>query len=246
MYSLIQHSILRSKLPRTICRFLSLSKDGKKQGTCQQLRKEPETGLVTIAEAANRLSISADRVRRWAWQGLIRSDRPIGRNRLYHLESVKEKLSGHQRPFRVLENFPKTDFKVMELFAGGGGLALGLENAGLQTHLLVESNRDACATLRKNWPDKQVLECDIESIDFSSHCGEVDVVSGGFPCQPFSHAGARRGFEDARGTLFFELARCVEQVQPKIIIGENVRGLLTHDGGRTLDTMLERLHQLGY
>ena len=248
MYSLIQYSIIRPKLPLTIRRSLSLLKDGKKlnQDTGQQLRKETESGFVTISEAANQLSISADTVRRWAWRGLIRSDRPTGRNRLYHLKSVREKLSGRQRPFRILENHLKTNFKVLELFAGGGGLALGLENAGLQSHLLVENNRDACATLRKNWPDKQLLERDIESIDFSSYRGEVDVVSGGFPCQAFSSVGARRGFGDTRGTLFFELARCVEQVQPKIIVGENVSGLLKHDGGRTLDTMLATFHQLGY
>src|SRR5690606_36073756 len=75
---------------------------------------------------------------------------------------------------------------------------------------------------------------------------KVDVVTGGFPCQAFSYAGKRMGFEDARGTLFYEFARVVKEVNPSICIGENVRGLLSHDNGKTLKGMISILDEIGY
>ena len=71
-------------------------------------------------------------------------------------------------------------------------------------------------------------------------------MTGGFPCQAFSYAGKKLGFEDTRGTLFFEFARCLDEVRPKVFMAENVRGLLKHDAGRTLNTMIQVLNQLGY
>jgi len=185
-------------------------------------------------------------IRSWAKKNLLRYDRAIGLNRLISYNSVREKLSGKQRPFQVLKHPTKTGFNVIELFAGAGGLALGLDHAGLQTELLVENNRDACNTLRENWLDKELLESDVRDVNFSDYHGQVDVVSGGFPCQAFSDFGNRGVFEDTRGTLFFEFARCVRDVQPKIFMGENVRGLLSHDKGRTLEVILTTLRDLGY
>lgn len=97
-----------------------------------------------------------------------------------------------------------------------------------------------------NRPDWNVVSKDVSTIDFSAYKGLVDVVSGGFPCQSFSYAGNKAGFEDTRGTLFFEFARCVSEVQPKVALGENVRGLLNHDKGRTLQVMTQSLRSLGY
>jgi DNA (cytosine-5)-methyltransferase 1 len=71
-------------------------------------------------------------------------------------------------------------------------------------------------------------------------------MAGGFPCQAFSYAGMKRGFEDARGTLFYEYARLIKQVKPRLVLGENVRGLLNHDNGRTLSTMVQILEELDY
>ena len=76
--------------------------------------------------------------------------------------------------------------------------------------------------------------------------GKIDLLTGGFPCQAFSYAGKQGGFEDTRGTLFFELARAVREVQPKVFMAENVRGLVAHDGGRTLDTIRNVIKELGY
>lgn len=141
---------------------------------------------------------------------------------------------------------PKRRYTSIELFAGGGGLALGLEKAGLEHILLNELMPEACETLRINRPNWNVVEGDVSKIDFSSYRGKVDVVSGGFPCQTFSYAGKKAGFNDARGTLFFEFARVIKETQPKMFIGENVRGLLIHDGGRTLATIKSVLEDLGY
>lgn len=132
----------------------------------------------------------------------------------------------------------------IELFAGCGGLALGLENAGLKHELLVEIDKDCVETLKRNRPEWNVINEDISNVDFSSF--KADVVSGGCPCQPFSYAGKKLGFEDTRGTLFFEFARCVKEVQPKICLLENVQGLVHHDSGRTLKTMISVLDDLGY
>lgn len=134
----------------------------------------------------------------------------------------------------------------LELFAGGGGLALGLEQAGVEALAVVEIDHEACETLRHNRPNWTVIEADIHNVDFSEYKGKVDLVSGGAPCQAFSYAGKKLGFGDTRGTLFAEFARCVEQVQPKMFLFENVRGLLSHDKGRTFATIKQTFEDLNY
>ncbi len=138
------------------------------------------------------------------------------------------------------------NFRSIELFAGAGGLALGLEKAGFNAILLNEIDKHACATLRHNRPNWNVVEGDISQIDFTPYRGNVDFISGGFPCQAFSYAGNKQGFDDVRGTLFFEFARAIQEVQPKVFLGENVRGLLSHDDGRTLATIKAVIADLGY
>lgn len=207
---------------------------------------------VTIHIAAEELGVSTDTIRRWAKKGLIRSTRSPENHRLFNLKELRRlrtKLSGGGggKPFRVLKRRGrKTPFKVIELFSGCGGMALGFENAGLRGEMLVEIDRKACATLRQNWPRKKIVEGDVGEVDFSAYRDQIDIVAGGFPCQAFSYAGQGRGFADTRGTLFFEFARCLQEVRPKIAIGENVRGLMKHDDGRTLEIMLGTLRELGY
>ena len=134
----------------------------------------------------------------------------------------------------------------IELFAGAGGLALGLEHAGMECLLLVENDKKACQTLKNNRPEWNVICEDIRKIDFSSYHDQIDLVSGGFPCQAFSYAGKRLGMEDTRGTLFYEFARCLKEVRPKMFLAENVKGLLSHDKGKTLETILSVFESLGY
>ncbi len=133
---------------------------------------------------------------------------------------------------------------VIELFAGAGGLALGLERAGIKANALIEIDKDCVETLHMNKPEWPVVHKDIKEISFKGM--EADIVTGGFPCQSFSHAGKKLGFEDTRGTLFFEFARCVKEVLPKMFVAENVAALVRHDNGRTLSTMLRVLSSFGY
>lgn len=144
-------------------------------------------------------------------------------------------------------------YTTIELFAGAGGLALGVEKAGFKTLGLVEFNKDACDTLRANRPKWNVICDDIANISgqdleqiFHVKKGELDLLSGGAPCQAFSYAGKRLGLEDARGTLFYHYAVFLEKLQPKMFLFENVRGLLTHDGGKTYRTIIDIFEKAGY
>ena len=147
-------------------------------------------------------------------------------------------LPAHEKPLK--------QFNVVELFAGGGGFAIGLERAGLSCLVLNEIDKNACQTLGQNRPDWNVIEGDIRQIDFSIYKGKAEVVTGGFPCQAFSCAGKKLGIKDTRGTLFYEFVRAVKEIQPLICVGENVRGLLNHDGGKTLAEMVSALDDIGY
>lgn len=141
---------------------------------------------------------------------------------------------------------PLRKYNSVELFAGAGGLALGMEKAGFNHVLLNESDHSACLTLTKNRPEWSVIEGDVRNIDFKPLHGKVDFLSGGFPCQAFSYAGKQGGFSDMRGTLFFELARAVSEIQPRVFMGENVKGLVSHDHGRTFETIKAAIAELGY
>ena len=140
----------------------------------------------------------------------------------------------------------RSSVSSIELFAGAGGLALGLEKAGIDTKAFVEIDQYCCETLKRNRPNWNVINEDISKIDFKKYKGKIDLVTGGFPCQAFSYAGKKLGFDDIRGTLFYEFARCIKEVQPLMFMGENVRGLKSHDKGKTLKTILEVLDSLGY
>ena len=141
---------------------------------------------------------------------------------------------------------PLRQYTSVELFAGGGGLALGMSLAGFHHVLLNEFDSSACKTLKYNKPEWNVIEGDVRHIDFTPLKGKVDFLSGGFPCQTFSYAGKGAGFDDTRGTLFFELARAVKEMQPKVFLGENVKGLVSHENGRTLETIRNTIAELGY
>lgn len=144
-------------------------------------------------------------------------------------------------------------FTSIELFAGAGGLALGLEQAGFEHLGLVEFDRAAADTLEINRPNWNVLCEDVEVVasrdlesEFNIKKYELDLLSGGAPCQSFSYAGKRLGLEDVRGTMFYHYATFLHKLQPKLFIFENVRGLLTHDNGRTFTTIRDIFGDEGY
>ncbi|KKR06786.1 MAG: Cytosine-specific methyltransferase [Parcubacteria group bacterium GW2011_GWC2_39_14] len=207
-----------------------------------------EEQFITAGEAAFKLGISIDTIRRWDKKGLIKSFRDERNDRMFSLEEIKRiqnKTQGDKKSkFKILKNKETSKYTAIELFAGAGGTALGMENAGIQHILLNEYDKHACETLRINKPNWNVVEQDVRELKFFE--GQADIVQGGFPCQTFSCAGNKRGFEDIRGTLFFEFARCVKEVRPKIAIGENVKGLLNHDDGQTIKTMVGVLEEIGY
>lgn len=144
-------------------------------------------------------------------------------------------------------------FTSIELFAGAGGLALGLEKAQFHHIALIESDKNAVNTLISNRPNWAVVHDDITNISpldlpkkFNICVGELDLLSGGSPCQSFSYAGNRQGLEDVRGTLFYHFATFLKKLQPKTFLFENVKGLLTHDKGNTYSTILRVFTQAGY
>lgn len=137
--------------------------------------------------------------------------------------------------------------KLIDLFAGVGGIRIGatqaLQEFGIESKCVLSSEIDekACETYYLNfgeYPSGDIHNIiDIEPFDF---------LLAGFPCQPFSYAGKRKGFGDTRGTLFFEIERILDNYKPKAFLLENVRGLYTHDKGRTFETIINKLHELGY
>jgi len=203
----------------------------------------------SLSESAKLLSVSEDTIRRWEKKGLIKSSRNNSNHRLFNIDELSrvsnKKNSAQGGEFKTLKS-KKNGFTVIELFAGCGGMALGLENAGFKTELLVEIDKNAVNTLKTNRKKWNVLCEDVSKVNFTSYAGKVDVVAGGFPCQAFSYAGKGLGFGDPRGTLFYEFLRCINEVRPKVVIGENVRGLEKHDGGKTLKTMIHLLDEVGY
>lgn len=209
----------------------------------------------TVHEVADKLNVSTDTIRRWEKKGLIRSTRSTRNYRLFDLDEVKRIMSrsgtggAESGAYKVLKSKP-AGYSSIELFSGCGGLALGLENAGFSNKLLVEIDKPACDTLKLNRQDWNLLPGDIHVLNdesvFDRYYGEIDLVAGGFPCQAFSYSGKGLGFGDPRGTLFFEYLKVIKAVQPRIALAENVRGLLRHDGGKTLSTIVNCLEREGY
>lgn len=205
----------------------------------------------SAAIVADTLSVSKRNVETWAKNGKLI---PALNHDLHEKPYTKEQLENFEQ-FSAMFNSswdqemsvePARDYSLVELFAGAGGLALGLEQAGFKSILLNEKDKYACATLRANRPAWNVVEDGIENVDFTHLNGKVDLLTGGFPCQPFSYAGKQLGFEDLRGTLVFEMARAIKEIQPKVFLAENVKGLAENDNGRTLSTIIKVLEDLGY
>lgn len=139
--------------------------------------------------------------------------------------------------------------KFIDLFAGIGGFRLGMESAGHECVAFCEIDKFARASYKAIHNTEGEIELhDITTVTDEEirNIGHVDVICGGFPCQAFSIIGARRGFEDTRGTLFFEIARFAAILKPKYLFLENVKGLLNHDKGNTFETILSALDELGY
>ncbi|EAD7001100.1 DNA (cytosine-5-)-methyltransferase [Listeria monocytogenes] len=140
--------------------------------------------------------------------------------------------------------------KFLDLFAGIGGFRLGMERAGHKCVGYVEIDKFARKSYQAihdtegEWTREDITK--VTDDEWRTLRGTVDIICGGFPCQSFSIAGKRLGFEETRGTLFFEIARAAKQIQPRLLFLENVKGLLSHNKGETFATILTALHELGY
>ena len=139
------------------------------------------------------------------------------------------------------------DLTCASFFAGVGGIDLGFEEQGFQTVYANEFDTKARETFALNFPSVELDGRDIREVS-ASDVPKVDVIMGGFPCQAFSITGYQQGFHDekGRGNLFFELARIIEEKQPKVIFLENVKNLVSHDKGNAFKVILKTLEELGY
>lgn len=142
--------------------------------------------------------------------------------------------------------------KFIDLFSGIGGFRLGMEMAGHECvgHVEIDKYANLSYAAIHEPKEGEFFGQDITAVTDESLYGlrdrGIEVICGGFPCQAFSIAGKRKGFEDTRGTLFFEIARFASILRPKYLFLENVKGLLNHESGDTFETILRTMDELGY
>jgi len=145
----------------------------------------------------------------------------------------------------------KYNLRGISLFAGAGGDTLGMIRAGVNVVGFVENQKDAISTHLANFPESKLIGSDIRNIpdaDFKQYIGNIDIIFGGFPCQSFSHGGKKRA-NDPRGGLYKEFIRIANIIKPKMLIAENVKGILTRknsDGGLIINTILNDFKEIGY
>ena len=133
----------------------------------------------------------------------------------------------------------QNSLKFIEVCAGAGGLSSGFIEAGFTPLILNEVDKVFCETLRTNHPGVPVICKDMRELHLTDYRGQVDILMGGVPCQAFSQAGLRKGLEDPRGQLMLEMNRLILECQPRIILIENVKGLVSHQDGKTLQALIE-------
>ena len=140
--------------------------------------------------------------------------------------------------------------KFIDICSGIGGFRSALENNGHECLAFAEIDKYAKQSYRAIYDTEGEDELDditaITDEHFRLYRGQCDIITGGFPCQAFSIAGNRRGFDDTRGTIFFHIARAIKEIQPSYVLLENVKGLFSHDKGRTFGTIIQALDELGY
>ena len=142
----------------------------------------PPQSTATLDQAAAEIGESAETIRLWAKKSLVRSSRDDKKQRVFdlaELRRVQEALRNGKRSgadFTPLKSPTRSSYRAIELFTGCGGMALGFDNAGIQSELLIEWDKHACATLRQNWPDKNLVEDDVSGVNFGDYRGEIDIA----------------------------------------------------------------------
>jgi DNA (cytosine-5)-methyltransferase 1 len=140
------------------------------------------------------------------------------------------------------EKTEKHKYTFIELCAGCGGLSSGLIKAGFTPLLLNDNNIDCCKTLKQNHPNINIICSSMDKIDYTEYINNVDLLTGGVPCQSFSHAGLRKGLEDPRGDLMMKFIEILFLIKPKIFMIENVKGLLSHNDGITMKKIIDTIN----
>ena len=135
--------------------------------------------------------------------------------------------------------------RVCSLFCGIGGIDLAFKQAGHEVVWANDKDKFACMTYRHNFPNTELIEADIRTVDKNT-IPDCDIVTAGFPCQPFSVCGKQKGFNDDRGNLFFEVGKVIDAKQPKIVFLENVTNLTEHDNGKTFNVIYNEFAGRGY
>ena len=138
-----------------------------------------------------------------------------------------------------------SQYSVGSMFAGIGGICLAFKQNDCKLIWANEIDKYACKTYRLNFGDDYLVEGDIQEIDLDS-IPKMDILTAGFPCQAFSSVGLKKGFEDPRGNLFFETARVINHIKPRVAFFENVANLLKHDNGKTIEVIKNTLKEFGY
>lgn len=203
-------------------------------GINNEIREKRDNLGITIKEFADALGLGKDgekQLRAWEKGSAIPPDN------IYK----KIMLFASDRPF--CQSTEGGNFRFIDLFAGIGGIRIPFQELGGTCVFSSEWDRFAQKTYRVNFGETP--SGDITKIE-SSDIPDFDILLGGFPCQPFSSAGLKKGFADTRGTLFFEIERIMRDKRPKAFLLENVKQLQTHDRGRTLKVILSHLHDLDY
>ena len=199
--------------------------------------------LISLGEYALLHKRSSDTVRRLAERGILSSAQKIGRNWVVEEDEIYPSKRKEKTREPLCHRIESKTLRVIDLFAGIGGIRLPFEELGYKTVFSSEWDKAACDTYEANFGERpmgDITKIDAEKIP--SH----DLLLAGFPCQAFSIMGKMKGFDDIRGTMFFEIARILDYHKPQAILLENVKQLTTHDGGRTFSVILEKLHGLGY
>jgi DNA (cytosine-5)-methyltransferase 1 len=168
------------------------------------------------------------------------------KSELIQLINLKQKIEPNNtlvsQSTPILSTINTSVYNFIEVCAGGGGLSSGLIKAGFTPILLNDNNSDCCKTLKHNHQHANVVCGSMDKIDYSQYINKVDLLTGGVPCQSFSQAGLRKGLDDPRGDLMMKFIEILNLVKPKLFMIENVKGLLTHDDGKTIEKILDALN----
>jgi DNA (cytosine-5)-methyltransferase 1 len=139
----------------------------------------------------------------------------------------------------------KKTLTFIEVCSGCGGLSSGFIKKGFKPIFLNEINKTFCETLKANHPDVKIINASMEDLDLEPYINSVDILMGGVPCQSFSQAGKRKGLNDNRGNLILTFIKMIEKLNPKIFLIENVKGLKTHEKGKTLEMIINKINEIG-